>query len=120
MRGGGLGRLPEGEGRLIPHHRSSRRAARAAGHVPAAGPVFEPLDPRRLLSASVQQGVLHVDGTAGNDVIAVLRDPGNAQQILVKVNGVVQTFDAAGITGASVYAALGNDRVSLEGFDLPS
>src|SRR5438067_985444 len=76
--------------------------------------VIEALDARRLLSAGVQSGVLHIAGTAGNDVITVSRDPADTTRLLAKVNGIVQAFDDAGVSGVWIGGNAGADRVSVD------
>jgi hypothetical protein len=83
-----------------------------AGAVRSHSSRFESLEPRRLLSASVQGGTLLVTGTPGNDTITI---DFNKQKSLyqVSINKSVQTFRARTVNAISVDAGAGNDSVIL-------
>ena len=72
--------------------------------------VLEPLEDRRLLSAVLTGNALAVDGTAGNDQIA-LAIQGN--QIFASINGAQQVFAAADVQSISVNGLAGNDNVAI-------
>src|SRR5215218_3772608 len=75
---------------------------------------FEALEPRRLLSASVQAGVLVVTGTVSSDVITVFLNPADSNQLSVKIGAAVQTFDAGPINAITIDALRGDDTVSID------
>jgi Ca2+-binding RTX toxin-like protein len=76
---------------------------------------FEQLETRRLMSVSLVNGNLQVNGTDNADIITVGRNPLSGQ-IWVNDNGVVSYFAEAGVNVVEVYALGGNDQV--EGSDL--
>lgn len=68
--------------------------------------------------ALVASGTLHVHGTAVADKIAVTKIGTNLQ---VNVNGIVNTFPAAGIARITVAGFAGNDRIVIsEDITLPT
>lgn len=80
--------------------------------------VFEPLEPRYVLSAAITgPGLLTVEGTDGVDLIS-LRYRGPKVQVIH--NGVVNRFLASGITRIEVYSRGGNDIVDLSGLAIPA
>lgn len=79
------------------------------GLVRACGSAVESLEGRRMLSASLADGVLTVNGTAGADTISfelVLTD------VVVTDNGVVTRFAAAAVTSIVVSTGAGHDSIT--------
>ena len=76
----------------------------------AVQPIIEVMEERRLLSASVEAGVLTVQGTPADDVITVDVTPG---RIKVNVNGEKKNFKTKGVKLIEVDAGAGNDDVQL-------
>ncbi len=74
----------------------------------------EPLEPRRLLSASVINGVLTITGTANADVISLLQ---SGQTISLNDDGVAQSFNAASLKSISISLFGGNDVAALQKSD---
>jgi Ca2+-binding RTX toxin-like protein len=77
---------------------------------------FEPLESRRLLAAveglsTLQNGVLTVEGTSGDDLV-VLR-PSTQGRVLITVNGFQRNF--SGVGRVVVNSGLGNDVVRVMG-----
>ncbi|HEY7118657.1 MAG TPA: calcium-binding protein [Tepidisphaeraceae bacterium] len=77
---------------------------------------LEALEVRQLLSAAILggDGVLAVQGTAGNDQITIARDSGNSSQIRVTVNATSSDFPASRVDVVKVDAGRGNDRVTAD------
>ena len=80
-------------------------------------PTFEPLETRRMMSASLKSGVLRVAGGAGNDRIALSLDKGRIMDegwITVTRNGVREgRFASSAVKSISIDAGAGNDTVSV-------
>jgi hypothetical protein len=72
--------------------------------------IIESLEGRRLLSATLTEGVLTVGGTAGNDVITVTAAN---TSLTVKVGAATNTFAIAKVNKIVVNAGAGNDAVSI-------
>jgi Ca2+-binding RTX toxin-like protein len=72
--------------------------------------VVEILEDRRLLSATLANGVLTVNGTNRNDFIRVLPKDGN---LIVQVNKTHQTFKQADVKSLKVNGLSGNDNISF-------
>ena len=76
-------------------------------------PTFEPLETRRMMSASLKSGVLRVAGSTGNDRIAVTLEKG---QIVVTTNGRREgRFASSAVRSITIDAGAGagNDAVSV-------
>ena len=77
---------------------------------------IEALEVRQMLSATVNAGILAIDGTAGNDAITVST---SGTTINVDVNGTPQSFDAADpmnpVSSIVVHGLAGNDTIDLSG-----
>lgn len=69
---------------------------------------FEPLETRKLMSASLVNGVLTVSGSNLNDVIAVSQD---ATRVRVNENGVVSAFALSSVNSVVVDGLGGNDQL---------
>jgi Ca2+-binding RTX toxin-like protein len=72
--------------------------------------MIENLENRRLLSASLANGVLTVTGTTGNDRIAVTP---NGTDLNVQIGKTKQTFKAADVKSLVVKSLAGNDTIDL-------
>src|SRR5437763_666126 len=72
---------------------------------------LESLESRRLMSASLANGVLTVTGTPGNDTIAVARQ--DAQTLRLNDNGVVSLFDTHSVRTIVVNGGAGNDQIRI-------
>src|SRR4051794_12827326 len=55
--------------------------------------IFEACESRRLLSAVITSGVLHVNGTAKNDHISLSIQAGDPSTLVVRVNNHVNGFN---------------------------
>ena len=76
---------------------------------------MQKLEDRRLLSASVIEGVLTVEGTDGADEIVVslnTSDPA-ATKLDVKLNGVTSSFDLSSVTSISISGGEGDDIITI-------
>jgi len=80
--------------------------------------MFESLEPRKLLTASLSSaGLLKVEGTAGPDVIRVARD---GTRVIVNVNGDIDEFDHDAIRRIEIFGYAGNDRLTEHALAIPS
>jgi Ca2+-binding RTX toxin-like protein len=82
-------------------------------------PVFQSLEERRMLSASVQAGVLTVVGTDANDTISVGLNATDNTKLDVNLNGTVSSFallnaGTAAITGINISGGNGDDKISID------
>ena len=75
---------------------------------------IETLEGRRLLSASIVNGVLNVLGSQRADDVVISRDPANSSRILVKVNGHEDSFRAKGIRTINVVTGRSDDRITVD------
>src|SRR5437868_3542581 len=77
---------------------------------------LELLERRMLLSVNFGGGVLTVDGTPGNDLIAIVASLGKAQ---VAINGrvVSNSIPLTSIAAIKLNGLAGNDVLSLRGID---
>ena len=76
--------------------------------------LVEPLEPRTLLSATLSaKGTLVADGTAGNDTIAISRDPKRFTKILVTIDGVGVKFPSGSVKRIEMTGQGGADRLTL-------
>jgi Ca2+-binding RTX toxin-like protein len=73
----------------------------------------EQLESRRLLSASLVDGVLKVVGTRGDDHIDVTTMIGNANRIQVNFNGAMSSFAVVNVKHVVVQGRSGNDFLSV-------
>lgn len=74
--------------------------------------MFEPLESRRLFSASLNFGNLHIDGTEGADNIRVFT---RGLNVVVRDNGQVTRFAAAEVRNIVVSGYGGDDRIDCRG-----
>jgi Ca2+-binding RTX toxin-like protein len=79
----------------------------------------EPLEPRRLLSVSLNNGVLSITGTDDSEQFVVEIDPGNATQLRVSDDGSIQTFARSAVQFIRLNAASGDDTVRLGTAEAP-
>ena len=97
---------------------------------PPSGPTFalQPLEPRRLLSAVLVDGVVRVNGSSGPDSIVLTAhytdQPGEEYEawptlLDVYVNGQHWQFPQDHLRGVRVYGAEGNDRIRVQDFQTP-
>src|SRR5687768_11449070 len=75
---------------------------------------MEPLESRRLLAATLADGLLTVAGTANNDTISVYLTPGSTTTISVKHGSNVQTFNRSAVQKITVDTRNGHDRVTID------
>ena len=89
----------------------------------AACASFEPLEPRKLLSATLSaKGTLVADGTSGSDTIIISRDPKRPTKILVTINGIGAKFSSGAvkrieITGQRAAIFRGSSRMTRNPYD---
>jgi hypothetical protein len=72
----------------------------------AAACAFEAMEARQMMSASLSNGTLAINGTAGNDTIFVVRENNNLK---VTDNGQVRTFNRDQVQRINVSLGAGND-----------
>ncbi len=82
-------------------------------HHPA--PMFQHLEKRTMLSASLEGGVLMIDGSAGPDKIAVVAGPEPGQVKLKGVDGVDKAAIFEGVTRIEIRTGDGNDKIAVKG-----
>src|SRR4051794_38855132 len=75
--------------------------------------MIQTLEQRRLLSFSVSNGVLTVNGSAGPDHIQVRKDGAN---LTILENGVSHTTPAAAVSKIVINGLGGNDELGLAGW----
>src|SRR6187431_1997329 len=81
----------------------------------AVTPVIELLEQRRLLDATLVDGVITITGTSGADIVIVSIDPLDRRSVLVQLNDATgQSFKLIDSTAISIDTFEGNDRI---GFD---
>ena len=73
----------------------------------AAACAFEAMEARQMMSASLANGTLSINGTAGNDTIFVIRENNN---IKVTDNGQVRRFNRDSVQRIKVSLGAGNDN----------
>ena len=79
------------------------------------------LDSRRLLSGTtLSGGVLVVEGRSLSDNISVFVESANHNKIDVKVNKVVQSFDASAVTSIQVHGFAGEDAIDVSLVSVPT
>jgi Ca2+-binding RTX toxin-like protein len=74
-------------------------------------PSLEPIEPRRLLAATLDAGLLLIEGTSGNDQIAVTLKEGDVR---VNVNGDTNTFSLKNVDSLRVYGRRGDDDIRCD------
>ena len=77
-------------------------------------PLLETLEARQLLSVSVINGALTVNGTSGNDTITVSRDPVTKGMYRISVNGLLNSVDGVGLNRINISALEGNDLILID------
>ena len=98
--------------RALKRENTDRRrfALREAAHT-----VMEQLETRTMLSVSLQSGVLTVNGTSGNDQIALAVDGNDNTLLDVSVNGALQATPAAvSVNQIQVSGLVGNDVFTVD------
>src|SRR5439155_253711 len=76
--------------------------------------MYQALEPRRLMSASLVSGVLTVKGTSSADSIVVSLKSGDATKVEVNVNGTANDFALSSVTKVLVYGGDGNDVIKVD------
>ena len=76
--------------------------------------LIETLEGRRMLSVSVLNGALIVNGTPGDDTITVSLDPVTKGMFRVSVNGLLNGVDAVGLKRINISSLEGNDLVLID------
>lgn len=75
--------------------------------------MIDALEPRRLLaSVSIVNGILRIEGTSGDDSIAVARF-GKSQGQVIDGGNVALTFDLGAVRGISFAGVNGNDLITI-------
>lgn len=74
--------------------------------------MVEGLEPRQLLSASLDNGVLRIDGTKRNDTIDVTV---TLSRIYVQMNGALQSFRRGNVTNVQIGGYSGDDTIRVAG-----
>lgn len=77
-------------------------------------PAIEPLEERRLLSASLVGSQLRISGTSGNDNIVVKLKRGSDPLIQVNDNGNLKSFVRSSVNSILIYTSGGNDLVYID------
>jgi Ca2+-binding RTX toxin-like protein len=77
-------------------------------------PTIESLEPRRLLTITVANGVLSITGTPGNDEIYV--DPNGDGRLRIYFNQQFQYVPAADVQQIRIDAAAGDDYIGIGGY----
>jgi Ca2+-binding RTX toxin-like protein len=72
--------------------------------------MFEPLENRRLLSVSLSEGILTVEGTAETDRIAVRRE---GEYLYVNLNGAVTRYANSAVRSIRAFGLGGNDAIAV-------
>jgi Ca2+-binding RTX toxin-like protein len=92
--------------------RQNNKRSRFLATVAQSGPLMEAIESRTLLSATLVDGLLTIEGTGGDDVIALVAGAVNGQVI---VNGPDIDADTvfSGVTGITINALAGNDTVTV-------
>src|SRR5438128_2026161 len=100
----------------MPSHRRPVRTShnRYVERKRAFSPHFEHLEERRLLTVSLNSGVLTVDGTSGADTITIAPDPNDVSRIQVTLNGQPSSFALSTVNSIVVTGKAGNDALSIE------
>ena len=92
------------------------RRRRMVRHAPAAAACMEPMESRRLLSASIEVddfGTVVATGTDGNDVIKAERV--GFDDVRVTVNSLSKTFDLDDVSGFRLNGLAGVDSLKAVG-----
>ena len=75
--------------------------------------MFERLEPRRLMSASLRDGILRVHGTSGDDAITIARSEAQPHKLQVTVNGESRLFRAGKVHWIRVKGHNGDDVIEM-------
>jgi len=89
---------------------------RASTSMGWTGEAMQRLEDRRMLSASVVEGVLTVEGTEADDQIVVSLNTVDplVTKLDVKLNGVVSSFDLSTVTGLRLSGGNGDDVITID------
>src|SRR5438874_11939529 len=83
-------------------------SCRGSPMVVESNPVIEPLEQRRLLSASLHGGLLAIKGTSAANDIEIRVEQGN---VMVTIDGVSKSFDLADVRRIRAVGGRGNDDI---------
>jgi Ca2+-binding RTX toxin-like protein len=72
-------------------------------------PLCEQLEPRRLLSATLVDGIVQVKGTSAADVIKISK---SGSKVMVKVGATSKSFPAGSVDSIRIRALDGNDSIT--------
>jgi Ca2+-binding RTX toxin-like protein len=81
---------------------------------PSASPMFENLEPRQFLSATLDLGVLSVVGTHKSDNITLTIEDRSPDQVTVKINGFARRFALTDIDQINIQGGQGNDFIEID------
>jgi len=73
--------------------------------------VIDALESRTLFAVTLENGVLNILGTAGNDIVRVYADPRQQSKLDVKVNNKVWQFERDEVHSLFIQTFRGNDIV---------
>src|SRR5438067_13531055 len=76
--------------------------------------LIDDLEPRRLLSASLNSGLLTVNGTNNRDVISIFIERKNPKNLDVKLNGSVKAFSLANVRTMLTKTVNGDDSNGVD------
>src|SRR5687768_4014973 len=78
-------------------------------------PMMQSLESRQMLSVTLLEGVLSVEGTDGNDVVSFSVDSTipETPALVVSLNGVATSNPLASVTSIKVDVGAGNDSVTF-------
>src|SRR5205085_6587341 len=74
---------------------------------------IDSLGPRRLLSVTINNGLLTITGTGKNDIISLFLEKKNARMLDVKVNKTVKAFATSSFSGIFIEGFAGDDQISI-------
>src|SRR3954447_11204877 len=72
---------------------------------------IEQLESRRLLAATLDSGLLTINGTKKNDVISIFIDPADKTKLDVKLDNAVTSFALSGVSAIFARGFAGDDRI---------
>jgi Ca2+-binding RTX toxin-like protein len=95
----------------MPH--KSNHATRSAAHAALSLKSLEPLEPRRLLSVTLDShGIVHVEGTRRHDAVQVTASTSKGRPTIhVNLNGHDFVFRAAAVRQIQILTGIGDDQI---------
>jgi len=93
-------------------NRKSRRRDRSTFLESIFGPRLEPMESRTLLSATILDGQLTIDGTTGNDAITVVAG-GALGEVVVNGPGIGADTLFSDVTGIVINGLAGDDTITV-------